>query len=307
MRPPYPAILILLTLLILLIILFVCLFSPRKGKESKESKESKQTHEKNNRIAVVYCYYEKNDLYKENLRYFLTHGLKAYPNSGYHIDYVLVINGNCTVDIPSRPDLTVIRRENRGYDFGGWSHGLKRLPHPSYDYYFFLNTSVRGPYLGSGNIAHWLDCFLPLFTAGVKVVGTSINVYRQPSYDYHVLSKYYGKGKKVFPHVQSMFFGIDRKYKLHLDSVGFFDEGRYDKMNFSDVIAYAEIGLSQIALMKGWNINCVLPHYRGLDYTRIQRDPNESSRDGDPYYPGCYFGGTIKPEEAVFFKSWRLA
>lgn len=274
------------------------------------SKGGEKSEKSGNRIAVVYCYYEKNDLYRNNLRYFLTHGLKAYPNLTHHIDYVLVINGKCTVELPSRPDLTVIRRENRGYDFGGWSHGLKRLPRPSssshsYSHYFFLNTSVCGPYLG-GNIAHWLDCFLPLFTPGVKVVGTSINVYRQSSYAHHILSNYYGKDRKVFPHVQSMFFGIDREYKLHLDSIGFFDEGRYDKMNFSDVIAYAEIGLSQIAINKGWNINCVLEKYRGLDYTRIQSDPNGSSQGGDPYYPGCYFGGTIKPEEAVFFKSWRL-
>lgn len=279
-------------LAIILIIVVVCLPSSRPKRTSQSSPHS---------VAVLYCYYEKNELYRNNFQYFLKHGIS---NSNPNIHYFIAINGKCTVPIPSDERVSVYYRENRGYDFGGWSHLLSQIGSVDYDYYFFLNTSVCGPY--GENKEEWVDKFLNLFTSpAVKVVGTSINVYRPSSYDHHNLEDIYGHSAP-FPHVQSMFFGIDAQYKNYLKSVGFFDEERYNHMSFSDLIAFAEIGLSQLAIRQGWNINCILAEYRGRDYRTITSDPNSSSNNGDPYYPGCYFARTIRKEDAIFFKSWRL-
>lgn len=283
-------------LAVILIIVVVCLPSSRSFPSPKLTSTPSSCS-----VAVLYCYYEKNELYRNNFQYFLKHGLSS-PNPNIH--YFIAINGKCTVPIPSDQRIHVFHRENRGYDFGGWSHLLSQIGPVEYEYYFFINTSVCGPY--GDNKADWVDSFIDLFTSpNVKVVGTSINVYRPSSYDKHNLEDIYDH-PAPFPHVQSMFFGIDRQYKNYLTSVGFFDEERYNSMSFSDLIVFAEIGLSQLAIRQGWNINCILPEYRGRDYRTIRDDPNWSSNNGDPYYPGCYFGKTIRKEDAVFFKSWRL-
>ena len=65
--------------------------------------------------------------------------------------------------------------------------------------------------------------------------------------------------------------------------------------------------MSQLILDNGWNFNCLLSKYRGIDYRLLERDINPTSRNGDPYWPGAYFGETIRPEEVVFFKINRLA
>jgi hypothetical protein len=73
-----------------------------------------------------------------------------------------------------------------------------------------------------------------------------------------------------------------------------------------DIIYLKEVGLSQIALNNGWNINCILSKYKNLDYLNLNTDINSTSTDGDPYYPNKYFGNTINPYEVIFFKNNRF-
>jgi len=259
------------------------------------------------KIAVFYCYYEKNELYKENFKYFLNNGILD------DVDYYIAINGESTVSLPSRPNIHIYYRENVGYDFGAYSYLLHQVNQVNqvnqvkkeYDYYFFINTSVCGPYL-TNNSSRWTDYFLELFTdPSIKVVGTSINIFDKENFDIYNLGELYGK-RKAYSHVQSMFFAIDNEYKNYLISQGFFDEEKYKNMGFSQVIYYGEFGLSQLAIKNGWNINCILDRYRDLDYREIIKDINPTSQEGDPYFNNSYFGRTIQPEEVIFIKSWRL-
>lgn len=244
--------------------------------------------------CCIYAYYEKNDLYKENFEYFLKNGILD------DVDYYIVINGKCSVQIPERKNITVFRRQNEGYDFGAYSYALKNI-HKNYDYYFFLNTSVRGPY----SEKRWIDKFLPLFKKDVKVVGTTINIFNQKSIFGYDLSEMYGK-KNVYPHVQSMFFGIDKEYLKYLMDKDFFNESEMIGKDIQYIIVHKEIGLSQLALKNGWNINCILPKYTGIDYRKIEKDINPTSREGDPYYKDAYFGNNIKKEDVIFWKGYRL-
>lgn len=252
-----------------------------------------------NRICCIYAYYEKNDVYRKNLEYFLKNGILS------NIDYYFVINGTSSITIQKNKNIIVTFRKNRGLDFGAYAYILNRMKR-KYDYYFFLNTSVRGPYL-KNNIKPWVNYFLELFTDNVKVVGTTINIFPFSSYINYNLETIYNK-KGPFPHVQSMFFAIDKEYFEYLMTIDFFNEKELNNINndINYVIVHKEFGLSQYAIKKGWNINCILEKYKNIDYLTIKEDINPSSNYGDPYYPQCYFYGTIDKYDVIFFKINRF-
>ena len=248
-----------------------------------------------NKICVVYNYYEKNNDYKENFDYFLNNGILG------EVDYYIVINGFCSIKIPKEENIFIYYRDNIGYDFGAFSYIVNNKLTTTYDYYFFLNTSVRGPYLKDKN-KKWYDYFIPLFNENVHLVGTSINICTNKNYCLY--DKKYKKN--VNPHVQSMFFCIDQKYFNELKEEDFFNEIEINKMNFTELIRDKEVKLSQIAIEKGYNINCILSKYKNKDYVNIRNDINPTSNDGDPYFKNSYFSETINPYEVIFYKTNRM-
>jgi len=271
---------IVLLLLLLCIVLFLAFFY-KKNDEPFTAKND-QT------ICMIYNYYEKEDLYKENFEYFLQHGILD------EIDYYIVINGTSSVDIPTRSNIRVYVRENIGFDFAAYSYVIP-LIEKTYDYYFFSNTSVRGPYLKNGADPKWYNRFIELFDENVHIVGTTINI-----------CTYEPLCGKFAPHVQSMFFVLDKQYLNELIQDDFFNEEEINKMEMNTLIREKEVGLSKKAIEKGYNINCILSKYKGLDYINIDKDINDTSRTGDPYIENGYFGETIDPYEVIFFKTNRI-
>ena len=258
-----------------------------------------ENYQNNNKICCLYAYYEKNDLYKNNLEYFLNNGILD------NIDYYIIINGKCTVNIPEKENIKILKRENKGWDFGAYSYCIKTLD-KEYDYYFFLNTSVIGPYLENKAENDWSIYFIELFKDNVKLVGTSINVFDNKGLGEYTLSDVYNHDKP-YPHVQSMFFCIDNEFFNYLKSIHFFNEDEINNMkDINEVIVKKEIGLSQMALSQGWNINCILSKYKDLDYINIKENINKTSQESDPYYKDNYFGGNIDKNEVIFYKNNRL-
>jgi hypothetical protein len=251
-------------------------------------------HFTENKIACIYAYYEKNDLYKNNFKYFLENGIIDT------VDYYIVINGNHTINIPIKNNIKIIKRDNKGFDFGAYSYVINNIK--EYNYYFFLNTSVKGPILENNNKL-WIDYFIELFNKpDIKLVGTSINIFNNENSELEEIYKH----KNPFIHIQSMFFVIDNEYYKYLKKINFFNEEEINKYdNIFDVIFNKEIGLSQHALKNGWNINCILSKYQNIDYRTLKYDINTSSNEGDPYYENSYFGSTIQPKEVIFYKNNR--
>lgn len=249
-----------------------------------------------NSLCCIYAYYEKDEKYKNNFKYFLENALVE------EIDYYIVINGNYTVEIPKKDNIQIIERENIGFDFDAYSHAINNYIKKEYAYYIFLNTSVKGPYCE--NKDKWYMYFLELFkNVDTKLVGTTINIYTDKEYQSYNLEEIYKR--KIFPHVQSMFFVMDNEYFNYLKKNNFFIELKLT--NIHQVIAYKEFGLSQLALNKNWNINCILEKFRDIDYRTITRNINENKFGiSDPYYVDCYFGKTIKEEDVIFFKNNRF-
>lgn len=289
-------IMLLITIVILLFKKYYEIYTKNKLNKHLTEKFSDQT----SNICVLYAYYEKNELYKNNFIYFLENGLID------NIDYYIIINGDCSVEIPKSKNIKVYQRENKGYDFGAYGYAIKRID-KVYDYYFFINTSVKGPYLKDNSKKNWSMYFLELFNEeNVKLVGTTINIYEKNSFAKYNLKEIYNKDAP-FPHVQSMFFCIDSQYFNYLKEINFFDEEKLnDAKSINQIIAHHEFGLSQNAIKNGWNINSILPEYRNLDYRIITKDINETSHGGDPYYPKSYFGKTLDKYDVIFFKNNRF-
>jgi lipopolysaccharide biosynthesis protein len=213
------------------------------------------------------------------------------------MDYYIVVNGPTDVKFPNH--VNVIYRENKGFDFGAYSECLEKIPKQiHYNYYVFINSSVQGPYPTGTD---WFRQFKNLFSHDTKLVGTSINIH---TYSHETNAQLF-KHNGPYTHVQSMFFAMDSECFEFLKSRDFFE---CDECLTKDhVIGYKEIMMSQLVLQNGWNINCILNGYRDKDYRTIQANFNASSEKdyGDPYYVGNYFGGTIRPEQVVFFKTNR--
>jgi lipopolysaccharide biosynthesis protein len=280
-------------ILILIFLLFIILF-----KNSKE--DFIDNKKKYNKLCCIYAYYEKDEKYKENFIYFLENGIYD------EIDHYIIINGDSSIDVKEKHNIKIFKRENKGYDFGAWSYGLSKI-NREYDYYIFMNTSVKGPYLHNTCIK-WYEPFLRLFNKkDVKIVGTTINIL--PKEDSYFLSepinKYYGH-EGPFSHIQSMFFIIDLEYLKYLNSIDFFNEEKINKItNFYELILKYEIGLSQHAIIKGWNINCILEPYTNQDYRSI--NPYIfGNYYGDIYNVNRYFGKTIDPYNVIFYKNNRF-
>jgi len=254
-----------------------------------------------NKICCIYSYYEKDDSYKGNLLFFLENGILD------DVDYYIIINGSTRLNLSiyeKKENIIFIQRENKGYDFGAYCYVLNII-NKTYDYYFFMNTSVKGPYL-KNNEDKWTNLFIDLFYDDkVKIVGTSINIWHYNNiYGLPICLPIYGN-KPVYSHVQSMFFCLKHDYLMFLMENGFFNYEETCRLVKNEIINRKEIGLSQIALNNGWNINSILPRYKGLNYIEVNYDINNTSRDGDPYFKGCYFSGSIDKYDAVFYKNNR--
>ena len=66
---------------------------------------------KQNKICVIYNYYEKNNIYKKNFIYFLENRILN------ELDYYIIINGESTVNIPIKTNIHIYYRENKKYDY----------------------------------------------------------------------------------------------------------------------------------------------------------------------------------------------
>lgn len=287
-------------ILVFLVLFLTVLKSLPAASPSLLQRESFEEQPKENpKIVCFYAYYEKNEEYKENFKYFLKRGLLK------DVKYYIIVNGESTVDIPEWGNVTVLRRPNQGYDFGAYSHAIHRLE-DEYDYYFFLNTSVRGPCYPKNVVnPRWTDYFLPLFSRETKLVGTAVNIYTVKQHNEYHLDRIFGH-PGPFSHVQTMFFGMDNELFSYLRNSSFFSEVELELKKLDYLIVFKEIGLSQKVLAKGWNIGCILPEYR-LDYRTVKEDINPTSLNGEMYYPGRYFGKTVQPEEVIFYKGYRLS
>jgi hypothetical protein len=222
------------------------------------------------------------------MEFFVKHELSYKEN----IDYIIVINGYETnIVFPELENLIIIRRENKGYDFGGHNAALENIEDRGikYDYYFFMNSGVIGPilpyYLVDSPHFHWSTIFIQKINDVVKLVGTTIACLLPED------AGGYG------PKVEGFFFMLDQ---IGLDLL------KGEKTIFCDhpskfsAIVRGEYELSKCILKNGYSIDCMLHKYQNIDW----RDPTNYhiNNNRHPSRKNSYFGNSIDPYEVIFHK-----
>lgn len=250
------------------------------------------------RGLVFFHYFENGERYRENLVFFLS---TAYRKD---LDFIVVLAGSCSVQLPERPNISYFATENRNNDFGGYAAAIAsyRDRIDDYDFFVFVNSSVRGPFFAQDAGASWVSAFVDRFSDDVHLVGSSIAILAVESdVSQHARKNY--DFRYPYSHVQTTAYALTPTALKHLVGIGFYDVS--DPLDKIDVICRYELGLSQELLRAGWNIRACLGKYNTLDYRQEHTDPNPSSVLGDPLYKRAYFGQTADPYELVFVKTNR--
>ena len=121
----------------------------------------------NKKVFVSYVYYE-TEVSKKNFDYFLNNGGIIESNN---IDYIISINGNkCSLDLPNFKNVKYVFRENTCYDIGTHGINLGKIDTNKYEYFIFMNDTVKGPYLKNKN-SNWINIFTSKINKKCKLYG----------------------------------------------------------------------------------------------------------------------------------------
>lgn len=255
----------------------------------------------NNKICVLYHYYEKDENYIDNLKHFLKFGIAG--NADY---YIILAGGYCSIDIANLDNLTVFCAANKNFDYGGYSEAfLNIVDSEKYDFFIFLNSSVRGPFIPPYSLDEkkWFEYFLDLFDDSVGIVGASINILGKGSFHYENYERIFRK-ESLLAHVQTPVFALSKESFKMLDDINFFSVN--NEWSRDEVISRYEINLSRVLLDGGWNLKSLLPEFNQFDYRLDDLDKKiPDYMLGDILIEGGYLGRTVHPYEVMFVKTGR--
>lgn len=217
--------------------------------------------------VIQFVYFESEDA-KVNFEFFLQHAVHDKA------DFVFIINGPSTVQIPHRENFKVIHRNNTCLDLGSHGEVAKELDLSNkYSRIILMNASVRGPFLPKWSTSCWSDVFFEKLDEKVKLVGTTANC-------------------AFIPHLQCMLLVFDSisldiampLLKCHQDAV--------------DAIENGEVQLTQLVRDSGYDALPIMMHPFSWD----------ECNSGDLGYPGTYGndGLSIHPFDIIFFKTKRF-
>lgn len=235
---------------------------------------------------IIYTYFES---YPSN--YNLSFFVKKELSYKEDIDYIIVVNGHkydSSIKFPNISNLTILFRDNIGYDFGGHNHALNYLDKNGleYDYYFFMNSGVIGPIIPHYlNDSHWSNIFISKINDKVKLVGTTIVCL--PHHD----AGGYG------PKVEGFFFMVDQIGLTVL---------RNEKTIFCDhvdkysAIVNGEYGLSNCIIKNGYTIDCMISKYQNIDWSDASNYTLNYNKH--PSRKDSFYGYSLNPYEVIFHK-----
>lgn len=242
----------------------------------------KYKHIVHNKILLTYTYYPSQSA-NYNLRIFLTSVCESDT-----MDYIFVVNGRvCEVNLDTVSkfrNVRIVRRANKGFDFGGHRAALDSIRYEEYAYFFFLNSSVAGP-IRISKEGSWTHEFTKKIDSRVKLVGTTIVCLPE--------SDAGGFGPKV----EGFFFVTDQiGLKCMLEQKTIF----MDHPDKRSAIVHGEYGISRCIFANGYTIDCMLQRYQGIDWTDTSNwRMNENKH---PSRNGSYFHTSINPYEVIFHK-----
>jgi hypothetical protein len=243
------------------------------------------------KTLVLYVFH----VYNSRVQYFFKNAIF----SSNEVDFLIICNSLdvCDSVFPSGENIKVLKRENYGYDFGGWSYGLlKDNLYKDYTHFIFVNSSVIGPFLPKYYKGNWTDVYLDGLKDGIRLFGSTINCAEEG-----VLNVVKNS------HVQSYIFSMDLECLQMLIEEGIFTLSENESVSFLDTVLNKEIGMSRKVLKHGWNIGCLYTYYDGVDFTFRVKRPEEYNKTflGD-IMQHHYYNNWWTLYELVFVKGNRV-
>lgn len=201
------------------------------------------------KTLVLYVFHE----YNKRVNYFINKALFQDEE----IDFLFICN-NKTIDFVVPEYVKVLKRDNIGFDFGGWSDGLLTDDlYKIYDQFIFANSSIVGPFINPDYNGRWTDIYLNRLTNDVKLFGSTINTCKKPL---------------TLSHVQSYIFAVNRETLDFLIQKGIFRMNSYCK-TLEEAIKTKEILMSRHIIKNGWNIGCLHKYYNNVDFRFKTKQP----------------------------------
>ena len=245
------------------------------------------------KTCVIYHYFEANATYAKNFKHFLTFG------TSIDADIFCVISERCSFKLPRIKNVYYLYTKNHNYDYGAYAWALdKEIPIQDYEYFVFVNSSIRGPYLPSYTSTPWTLPFIEKLSNEIGLVGSSITILQG-----HTQFEKDFKHQGASSHVQSMVYAIKKNHLKFLIKKGLFK--RDLTLSKDELISRYEIAMSHHTLQHGLNIQCLLPEYNSIDYRKPHHEINPTAHNGDSQFPHAYFGRTPHPYEVIFIKTNR--
>lgn len=234
------------------------------------------------RSVVIYTYFQSRSS-DYNLSFFIKNELTYRQN----IDYIIVINGyNVRMSFPELDNLTILKRHNVGYDYGGHNHALNYIKNKKYDYYFFMNSGVIGPIIPNYYTGpHWSSIFINKITDKVKLVGTTISCL-----PHHNMGGY-------GPKVEGFFFMTDN---IGLELLKNQQTIFFDHPNKQRAIINGEYGMTKCIFNGGYTIDCMIPEYQNIDW--LDEKNYTLNNNMNPSRANSFYGNSLNPYDVIFHK-----
>jgi hypothetical protein len=182
-----------------------------------------------------------------------------------NVTFIIICNNlNIDVDVPNY--VKVIKRENIGFDFGGWSDAiLTDELYKQYDYFIFANSSIIGPFMENNKQnLKWTDFYINGLVGDIKLFGSTIN-------NCDTTNAFCPMTKS---HVQSYIFCLNKETLEYLIKCEIFSKTNYAK-TYMDAIYLKEILMSRKVIENNWNIGCLHKHYNGVDFRFKAKRPEQ--------------------------------
>lgn len=112
---------------------------------------------------------------------------------------MVISNNSENTEILNLPSyVKTMRRNNIGYDFGGWSDALLTNElYTNYENFVFVNSSVVGPFTPGYFTDNWVNAYINGLKGNIKLFGSTINTIRDPLHKSHIQSYIFAMNKET--------------------------------------------------------------------------------------------------------------
>lgn len=245
------------------------------------------------KYLIIYAYHESPSA-QQSLKFLCQYGV--FPSSDRQ-HYFVIQGEKCDVEgeIPLYDNVKVVKRPNKGFDFGAWAHIINHVNLEPYTHFVFMNASILGPFLTSYvEKSSWPHLFSQMLNSRTKLVGTTIS-------EVHHLD-----GEPINCHVQSMFLMTDKVGLATLIKGGIFT-GNDEDAGKRDCIIKREVRASKVIMEAGFYIDAIHPLNRGRRYG-LQGAMDGNGKVSTFYDPDNLAHLRVEPLDVVFFKfQWGTA